>query len=438
MSNTRSDQRHHKVGSPLVHNGCSKCTCPILIVEDQRSIANMLASVIEDRYGYATVVTGTLAETAQILESQPVHLAIADLNLPDAPYGEVIDLLHKHRISTIALTGAFGREMRETILKKGAIDYIPKQSPHSIEYAVEMADRIYKNHHTDVLVVDDSLSSRALLKHILEMQQFNVIAASDGPEALSVLQERPDIRLALVDYEMPGMNGFELIHEIRKRSSKEELAIIGISASEEGEMSAQFLKSGANDFVRKPYSYEEILCRIGQNLEMLELIRPNREAAYRDFLTGLHNRRHFFEQGAKLHQQASQHGGAVAAMLDVDHFKKVNDTYGHDAGDIVLIELARLLSRHFGQYLLARLGGEEFAVIIGGTTLKTARELLEAFRLEAENSPAQYDDQTIPYTVSIGLTDQLGESVDDFIKTADQHLYQAKTGGRNRIVCGSR
>lgn len=437
MSNTRSDQRHHKVGSSLIHNGCSKCNCPILIVEDQRSIANMLASVLEDRYGYATVVAYTQAETARILESQPIHLAIADLNLPDAPYGEVIDLLHKHKISTIALTGAFGREMRETILKKGAIDYIPKQSPHSIEYAVEMANRIYKNHHTDVLVVDDSLSARALLKHILEMQQFNVIAASDGKEALSILKERPDIRLALIDYEMPGMNGFELIHEIRNRSSKEELAIIGISASEEGEMSAQFLKSGANDFVRKPYSYEEILCRIGQNLEMLELIRTNRDAAYRDFLTGLHNRRHFFEVGAKLHKQASRHGDAVAAMLDVDHFKKINDTYGHDVGDMVLMELAQLLSRHFDQYLLARLGGEEFAVIVANTSLEKAGELFESFRQEVENSPVQCDATTIPYTVSIGLTDQPGESMDDFIKAADQHLYLAKTGGRNRVVCRS-
>ncbi len=401
------------------------------------SIASMLASVILDRYGYNTVIADSLEQTSQAIAAQPIHLAIADLNLPDAPYGEVIDLLSKHRISTIALTGAFGREMRDTILKKGAIDYIPKQSPHSIEYAIEMANRIYMNHHTAVLVVDDSLSSRALLKHILEMQQFKVIVASNAEEALSILAEQPDIRLALIDYEMPGMNGYELIHEIRKQCSKEELALIGISASEEDEVSAQFLKSGANDFIRKPFSYEEILCRVSQNLEMLELIRSNREAAYRDFLTGLHNRRHFFEEGAKLHKQIHQRGKAIAAMLDVDHFKRINDSYGHDCGDAVLKKLAQLLKQHFDHHLLARLGGEEFSIILKDSTTEEARELFDAFRQEVESNPVECGTATIHYTVSIGLTDQLGNSVDDFVKTADRLLYQAKAGGRNRVVCES-
>ena len=435
MSKIRDEKRHHRIAGSFRHGGCGKCSNPILIVEDQKSISGLLEALIKDRYGYATVVAGSLAEAELAIQKHTIHLAISDINLPDAPHGEVIDLLSRHGISTIALTGAFGAEMRETILNKGALDYIPKQSVHSIEYAVEMAHRVYENHHTTVLVVDDSLSSRALLKHILEKLQFNVITASSGKEALSLLANQPDIRLALVDYEMPEMNGYELAHEIRKHASKEELAIIGISATDSGEMSAQFLKSGANDFVRKPFSYEEVLCRIGQNLEVLDLIRSNREAAYLDYLTGLHNRRYFFEEGGRRHKQASKGGGAVAAMIDVDHFKSINDARGHGCGDLVLKELGRMLSSHFGGHLVARLGGEEFAVLIRNASLEAARKLLEAFRLEVENGSISCDGKVVPITVSIGLTDQLGESIDDFIKAADQHLYQAKIDGRNRIVC---
>ncbi len=433
MHRTRNKNRGvHIAGA--AHKGCTQCNCPILIVEDQKSIANLLQAIISERYGFASVIAASLSEAEKIIETQPIHLAISDLNLPDAPYGEIIDTLSRHRISTIALTGAFGQEMRETILRKGAIDYIPKQGTHAIEYAAEMANRIYRNHHTHVLVVDDSLSTKALLKHILETLKFNVITASNAEEALAIIAERSDLRLALVDYEMPGMNGCELIHEIRKQISKEDLAIIGISGSGADDISAQFLKSGANDFVRKPYSYEEILCRVGQNLEMLDLIQSNRDAAYRDFLTGLHNRRHFFEEGSRLHSHAVKKGNTVVAMLDVDHFKKVNDTYGHDCGDLVLKELAALLSEHFDKHLVARLGGEEFAVVMTGTSIEQARNIFEDFCLEVASQAAHCNGETIPYTISIGLTDQLGETIDDFIKSADQLLYKAKDEGRNRVA----
>lgn len=431
----RNEQRQLGFIDNHAYEGCSKCTCPILIIEDQKSIAQLMEAIIKDRYGYATIIAASLAEAEAAIASQCIHLAISDLNLPDAPYGEIIDLLSHHKISTIALTGAFGHELRETILKKGAIDYIPKQSVHAIEYAVEMANRIYENHHTDVLVVDDSLSSRAVLKHILEKLQFNVLTASNGTEALSIIETRPEIRLALIDYEMPGMNGFQLIHEIRKSVSKEELAIIGVSASDSGEVSAQFLKSGANDFVRKPYSYEEILCRIGQNLEVLELIRRNRRAAYLDFLTGVHNRRFFFQEGSRLHKQISSHAiTAVAAMLDVDHFKKINDTYGHDCGDAVLKEFAGILSRHFRKNLLARVGGEEFAVILENVSLEEAHVLLEKCRHEVETTPVMCGPVTITYTMSVGLSCRAGATIDEFIKAADHHLYAAKRAGRNCIV----
>ncbi len=250
-----------------------------------------------------------------------------------------------------------------------------------------------------------------------------------------MLEAHPDVALMLTDYAMPVMDGFELTAQARKLYGKERLAIIGISASEDKLISSQFLKNGANDFITKPYSYEEILCRVNQNLEMLEIIRINRDAATRDYLTRLYNRRYFFETGSPLHAAVkSRQHPLAAAMLDIDHFKKINDQYGHDCGDEVLRQVAKLLDQHLGQWLVARLGGEEFAVLLDGCGLEEARGHLEALRLAIAAAPIVCGASAIPVTISIGLSGQPGESIDDMIKSADLALYQAKEGGRNRLV----
>jgi diguanylate cyclase (GGDEF)-like protein len=412
---------------------------PVLVIEDQKSLAGLLAAMIRERWGCEVHLAHSLEQTARLLSTQdpPYRVAVCDLNLPDAPYGEVIELVKSAGIAAIALTGTFGEDLREAILKKGVIDYVPKDSTNSFGYVTDLVGRLQKNFHIKLLVVDDSLSARAVLKHILEMLRFTVFTANDGAEALTVLDAHPDIAMMLTDYAMPVMDGFELTAQARKRHGKERLAIIGISASDDKLISSQFLKNGANDFITKPYSYEEILCRINQNLEMLEIIRINRDAATRDYLTRLYNRRYFFETGSPIHAAAkSRQHPLAAAMLDIDHFKKINDQHGHDCGDEVLRQVAQLLDQHLGQWLVARLGGEEFAVLLDGCGPEEAHGHLEALRQAIAAAPIACGDRVIPVTLSVGLSSEPGESIDDMIKSADLALYQAKKGGRNRVVAG--
>lgn len=417
------------------HTDCAKCKRRILIVEDQFSLSSMLAAMLKDRYGCDAIIAKSLTETRAAIESEKFTVAISDLNLPDAPHGEVIDELMRAGITTVALTGAFGEELRETILKKGVIDYIPKTNIYAYEYAVDMVGRICRNHQSKVLVVDDSLSTRALLKHILENLRLSVLVAENGKVALEVLNAHPDIQLALVDHEMPEMDGFTFIHNIRKTFSKEQLAIIGISASSSDSISANFLKTGANDYVRKPFSYEEILCRVGQNLEMLDLIRKNREAAYRDYLTGLYNRRYFFETGVKAYQKAARLKQTLSvAMIDIDHFKKINDSYGHDSGDVVLSHFSEQLKTFFKQHLVARLGGEEFAIVLQNTDREIAHTLISRFIQSLKGITLRSQDQELRYTVSAGLSADADSSFDNQLKRADERLYMAKQEGRNRVV----
>jgi diguanylate cyclase (GGDEF)-like protein len=209
---------------------------------------------------------------------------------------------------------------------------------------------------------------------------------------------------------------------------------MGLSAADDPRLSAKFLKSGANDYVSKPFSYEELLCRVTQNLDMLEMITAIRDAATHDHLTGLHNRRFFFEQGQVLHQAARDKDATLAAvMIDLDNFKSINDTYGHEGGDEVLRHVAEMLLDHFGQDLVVRLGGEEFAILIGGQTAAQVLARVDGFRRLIAASPAGYGKQTIPCTISAGVCADMEDDIDAMLRRADAHLYRAKAAGRNRV-----
>ena len=409
----------------------------ILLVEDQRSLALVAAKMLHERWGCQVLITTTLEEArAAIAQKQnnDFFVAVSDLTLPDAPHGEIIDVLIGAGLPTIAITGNYNSGLRETIMSKGVIDYVLKNSINAYEYIVELVGRLYKNTHIKVLVVDDSAGFRHLLEFMLKMQNLQVITARDGVDALQQLELNLDIKLVLVDNEMPNMRGTEFVASVRRKWSKDKLAVIGISAAEDKDVTAQFLKLGANDFIIKPFIYEELVCRVSHTLETLESIEAVRYIAYHDYLTGQLNRRAFFDQGGKLFAKAVKEGRPLAvAMMDIDFFKKVNDTYGHDGGDVVLKHFSALLEEHFRDNLVGRLGGEEFALIILGDTRKSA-ERCEAFRLHVEKAPAQFGDKLISFTVSTGMTQKLQPNLDATLKLADENLYKAKETGRNRII----
>ncbi len=408
----------------------------MLIVEDQRALSEMLSSMLQHKWGCETLVAGSLAEANALLKTHGTQIfaAVCDVNLPDAPYGEVIDLVGKYRIPAIALTGTISNEIRHMMAQGHIVDYVLKKGVLSYDYVVQWVGRLHRNSATRVLVADDSPSSVQVIKGMLSLQGLQVEVAQNGQEALSVLRTHPDIKLVLVDYNMPLVDGFEFVMEARRMLGKERLAIIGISGENRADISAQFLKHGANDFISKPYSFEEMTCRVNQNLEMLELMESLHSLANRDYLTGLYNRRHFFEQGTVLYQQAHKNKTPiVVAMTDIDLFKAINDTHGHAYGDQVLRHVSECLLQHFPQALIARLGGEEFAVLSVGEPLESVRSALERFRIQLPGQKTIAAPKGVAMSISIGVCDQLLGDLAGMLNRADQHLYSAKQNGRNRM-----
>lgn len=411
----------------------------LLVVEDSAVFRAIVEQQIGQELGIELVLAETMAQGLAAVEGRAdeFFLALLDLTLPDAPNGEIVDAMLDRGVPVVVFTSRYDEGLRETLLAKNVIDYVPKDSPASLKYLVSMVRRIQRNRETMALVVDDSSTARQLARHWLELYRFDVREADSGQAALDALEVEPGIRLVITDYNMPGMDGFELIKRLRKRFDRDELAIIGVSAGGSAPLSAKFIKYGANDFLNKPFLREEFFCRISQNMEMLDNIRALREAAGKDFLTELPNRRSFFEIAGALHAAARRDGARTfAAMIDVDHFKLVNDTHGHDAGDAVLREIGRLLPTLLVRQsdVVARLGGEEFAVFAYDVAPETALAFFESIRRAVADAVIATPAGALNVTVSIGVSCRIGDSLQHMLNAADACLYEAKAGGRNRVV----
>jgi len=406
----------------------------ILVIESSEFQARLISDVLTQQLSLPTYVVHSLDALEQgfkDLAGQEV-IAISNLQLPDAAEGEAVDYCLDEGIPTIVLSSTFEPELRQALLQKQVVDYILKSS-NSLDQIIHLVDRLVKNASVTVLIVDDSRLFRKEQSRLLTLQRFQVIEASNGVEALEALAQHPEIQLVLTDLEMPLLDGLELTESIRKSHSKQQIAIIGLSAYGDNHTSAMFIKNGANDFLRKPFLQEEFNCRVQQNIELLEYIKQLKKAAHCDYLTDLYNRRYFFDQTAKSFTQAGSEAGV--AKFDLDHFKLVNDTYGHEAGDVVLVHFANLLKTHLSSVgLVARLGGEEFSIYFELSQLDQARVAIEQLRQATEAAPVRYGDIDIKITVSIGLHYGKGESVDQLLAEADKNLYLAKESGRNKVV----
>lgn len=246
----------------------------VLVVEDSKAIHMTLKPALERACGVEVLVAETYDEAVAAMDALggELFLAILDLALPDAMHGEVVDCAASRRIPSIVFSSTFDPKTRERILSKGVIDYVIKNN-RAIEELVRIVGRLQRNRGVRVLVVDDSPVARAVLHSMLAPNMFQVSEAASGQEALEVIARDKDCCLVLTDYEMPGMNGLELTSLLRRTMGKDELAIVGVSSIEDESLTAQFLKSGASDFMKKPCGREEFLSRVIKNIETVEHIR---------------------------------------------------------------------------------------------------------------------------------------------------------------------
>ncbi len=297
-----------------------------------------------------------------------------------------------------------------------------------------------------ILIAEDDPTSRMILVAVVSEWGYEPIAVEDGAQALTVLQAEEPPRLLLLDWEMPKLNGLALCKLIREEDTSNPPYIILLTGRSDTEDIVTGLKFGANDYISKPFENAELQARLQVGKRMLDLqdeLNSEKEAmafqANYDELTGLMNRRAVMKSMAnELERSKRNLQPLYICMCDIDHFKKINDTHGHLAGDAVLKEIAERFNTSLRPYdICGRYGGEEFLIILNSKE-DHVQDLFERVRQAIADNPFTYEQTILNVTISCGVTlyspptDQRNST--QLLTDADTALYEAKNGGRNRIV----
>lgn len=298
---------------------------------------------------------------------------------------------------------------------------------------------------TRVLIAEDSGPSRLVLERTLAKWGYEVISCKDGSQAWEELQKQDAPQLAVLDWMMPGMTGPEICQMLRNRGQEPYTYVLLLTSRTQKEDLVRGMDSGADDYVTKPFDQAELNVRLRAGVRLLELqaqlVKAReklRELAIRDALTDVYNRRWILEILNREKLRSEREGIPIGIiLLDLDHFKSVNDTYGHAVGDGVLQEAARRLSGSVRPYDgVGRYGGEEFLVVLPGCDESAICGRADSVRQNIANSAMPVLGHALSVTASFGCTvlkPGLGVAAAEAIHFADQALYEAKREGRNRV-----
>lgn len=404
----------------------------ILFVESDRRLAESVAEHIRDHLGVDSEIIDTLAAATDcFIQNKGDYLAvIINLALSTDNYAPF------EKIPTIAVTGNLPTSSKKIVFASNVLDYVTDYTGYNLEYIIQLLKRGVFAKSAKMLIVDNEPVWLNLMRNLLSNKGYLVLEARNGEAARALLESDPDIRMMLIDGDICEKNNYDLIRGIRENRKKNQLSIIPFCRRGNDYQRITLLRSGASDCIEKPFKIEDFHVRIMNNLQLIEVLGELTELANRDFLTRLYNRRYFFEIGNKLYENFKR--GALQlhlAMIDIDHLKHINDTYGHIAGDKVIKAVAEIIGKSLrASDVIARMGGEEFCVLCTDIKVDEVMSVFERLRESVAEKTILLDQGSIHYSISVGVTGNIGTSLEGMIHEADTLLYQAKKQGRNVVV----
>ena len=433
----------------------------ILVVDDSSTIRKIIDRELSQA-GYEVQLANNGMEALAMLEwsnTLPALITL-DIDMPRMNGLEVCQAIRKaaqggnsqkKRIADIPIIFVSANDTvdnREKGYELGVIDFISKPFMPGKMLATVNNILHVREQFSDMtaLIVEDSPAARQIVSTILSRHGLTLHEAADGKEALDILAKLAyGVDIIITDYVMPGISGDELCRQLRTMKPLEQVPIFFISSIETKEAILGFFKSGASDYLPKPFTDEEFRARVLTHLRnrkyVKELQKLNQQLSYQadhDGLTGLLNRSGFTREltTAYLHS-GSNDEDLCCLLIDLDHFKNVNDRYGHAFGDLVLKGFADLLKEKAGDNaIVARYGGEEFIVLLPGTSLQEGivrgKQVVEAAAHHRYNDGAR----ELQVTISLGIActrEHRPQNQDRLLIMADKALYRAKEAGRNRL-----
>lgn len=445
----------------------------ILVVDDVDTNVRLLEAKLTIEY-YDVLTCRDGAAALEIAQTEQPDLILLDVMMPSMDGFETCRKLKDdpatRHIPVVLVTALDGREDRMRGLEAGADDFLSKplddvilmarvrsltrlkividelrereESVRRIGMADSSVERL-RGTGGRVLLVDDNDEQAERLMHHLSKQHRPVRVTTDGTELVTSMS---GVDLMIINAATKGFDGLRLLAHLRARESTRSLPVLTIVDMDDRPRLVKALELGANDIVALPVDPDELAVRTVTQVKrkrytdfLRDRLERNLEAAVTDVLTGLHNRRYMTSQLQSMVARANHGGDTIAALiLDLDHFKLINDSFGHDAGDEVLREFAvRLATNVRAVDLPCRLGGEEFVVIMPGTSLEDAQRIAERIRLDVSREPfrAKGMSEGLTVTVSVGVAASVpGDTPETLLKRADQGVYEAKALGRDQVV----
>ncbi len=292
------------------------------------------------------------------------------------------------------------------------------------------------NEKSLILIVEDSAINSKLCQSLLAKNGYETEICSDGESALEFLSKStPD--LILLDIIMPGIDGYQFSESIKANPRLKDTPVIFLSAMNDEESIIKGFSSGGVDYITKPFRTQELLARTRTHVELKKAKEKLLQMAITDELTGLANRRYFMERLNSEYDRAKRYESKYSLlMIDIDHFKLINDNFGHKAGDRVLQEASSVMKKSLRTSdVIGRVGGEEFSVLLPETEVKAAMFIAERLRKRVEEKIIIHETEELSVTVSIGVSQSSpgDQSVDDIFIRADTAMYNSKREGRNRV-----
>ena len=407
----------------------------ILVVDDNKALAKLIAKKMEQNVNMEVVVAHNFNEAKDILEdNDDFFMALLDLNLPDAPNGEIVDFVLSLGILVIVLTGSMDEETKNTFTSKNIVDYVIKSNMSNINYIFDTINRISKNRNHKVLVVDSKTNSRNMIKKALSDLQFRVFAAAHGEEALSYLNDNPDIDMMITENKMPVIDGFELTQRVRESYDKDKLSIVAMLEQNEKDDAAKFIKNGANEIISSPFSREELVCRMNNAAELLENSGLEIKLSTTAYFTKLPNRNFFFSFLKDLSKTQANRPITIAT-LNIDNFDSISCKFGYKAADFVVEKLSQVIMSFVRESgIVARFGKDEFCAALYNVDYDAAVKQMVGVRAAIAALKEEFNGNKLSFSVSIGINNgDLSKNIEEMVAGANQALKKAKDNGKNRV-----
>ncbi len=417
----------------------------ILLVEDSKSQQLFFRKIFESA-GMSVHVHNSAEQALQAIEHHSYDLICSSVSLPGMQGAELCEALRKNgktKNTPIIMVTSGTSVLVSKLLAAGATDVFSKLEIDPLQHYIQRYSREQIDNRTEhfskILYVEDSKATACQMINYLKKLNIGIDHFETAEEAYAALQNK-SYSIVVTDIILGGkMSGLRLVRQIREELGDNEIPLLVVSGFDDTSRIVEVYRAGANDYAKKPLIEQELLARVNnlivQKESVDQLKRRNielKELSIIDELTGLYNRRMLLEIGQEYIEKANKNNTPFSlAIFDVDHFKQVNDTYGHSVGDIVLKDIADTLANQSRKGSIAtRFGGEEFVLLMNHCDLSTAREecehILDAIRKLKPND--------IAVTASVGIdTLRSDKNLNKLISQADQALYQAKNSGRDQV-----